>query len=335
MLSYRESLTKIGISRETTVSYQGFSSRPQSLRQAIRSMDAPAAAGRSWQQVSDDHLDKYWTDEVQGVAFDGENWIFSCDARQSKPGHNDKAIYVFKGGQPLNDGNWICMIAYKDIPHPIGGLHESDDHWGQLTCYNGFVYVSHFWEGGSKKGQTNVVVFKNNSGYLEYDRWIALEAVNSSYPEFQAINPWDGMLYTCFGGGDVSEFFLHDPDTGAWTRKTFPLGGGGGWLPRKVQGACFSPNGHLYVAVDSRFPPPWDKECKWIFYYSALNGTYLGEIPVIATGDNHELEGICYGNVSWPDGRTAQIHAVLLENRDVALDNIWFKSFSTSQPDIV
>jgi hypothetical protein len=219
-------------------------------------------------------------------------------------------------------------------------LHESDDHWGQLTYYNGFVYVSHFWEGGPKQGQTNVVVFKNNSGSLEYYDWIELGPVSSRYPEFQAINPWDGMLYTCLGGeDDVSEFFLHfsdGPDKGAWTGKTLPLGGGGGFLPRRVQGACFSPNGHLYVAVDTRF---WDKNYKWIFYYSALNGHYLGRIPVLAEEDNQELEGICYGNT---DGPKAQIHAVLLENVGDqppfvtgALDNIFFKSFSASEPDLV
>jgi hypothetical protein len=99
MVSYRDSLTKIGISRETPVSYKGFSSRPQSLRQAIRSMDAPQEG--TWQQVSDIPRDESWTDEVQGVAWDGENWIFSCNANQKKPGAKDKAIYVFKAGSNI------------------------------------------------------------------------------------------------------------------------------------------------------------------------------------------------------------------------------------------
>jgi hypothetical protein len=110
-----------------------------------------------------------------------------------------------------------------------------------------------------------------------------------------------------------------------------------GNLPRIVQGACFSPNGHLYVATDTRF---WDKNYKWIFYYSALNGTFMGKIPVLAEEDDQELEGICYGAVSFDDGRTAQIHAVLLENREppwhpLALDNIFFKSFLADRPEFV
>jgi hypothetical protein len=45
---------------------------------------------------------------------------------------------------------------------------------------------------------------------------------------------------------------------------------------------------------------------------------------------DQELEGICYADVGFSDGRRAQIHAVLLENPDIALDNIFFKSFATS-----
>src|SRR4051812_7435883 len=104
MISLRENLPKIGIPPGTPVSYRAFASRPSSLSQAIRSMDAP----QNWQQVSDLHYDENWTDEVDGVGWDGANWIFSCNARQSKPGANHKAIYVFKGGQPLKDDNWIC-----------------------------------------------------------------------------------------------------------------------------------------------------------------------------------------------------------------------------------
>lgn len=340
MISLREHLPNIGIHPSTLVSYRkSFASRPVSLREAIRSMNFP----QQWQQVSDISRDKFWTDEVQGVGWDGSNWIFSCNANQEKPSVNDKSIYVFPGNSKLKDNGWICRIAYKDIPHPIAGLKESDDHWGQVTCYNGFVYVSHFWKEGPKKSQTNVVVFKNNGGILQYHNWIALEPVTSSddrtgYPEFQAINPWDGKFYSCLGGGNVPEFFVHNPDSGLWEEKrTFRLNG---LLPQKVQGACFSANGHLYVAVDARITG-WEYTYKWIFYYSALNGAFLGKIPVLAKDTGmvddqavQELEGLCYGAVSWDDGRKAQIHVVLLDNRRVALDDIFFKSFSADIPEV-
>ena len=43
---------------------------------------------------------------------------------------------------------------------------------------------------------------------------------------------------------------------------------------------------------------------------------------MLADEDGDELEGICYGNFYFPDGRTAQIHAILLKNINIALDNI-------------
>lgn len=335
MLSYRENLAKIGITSEESVFYKSFYSKPQSLRAAILSMQAPAS--QDWSQVSDIFEDEYWTDEVQGVAWDGSNWIFSTNANQKKPGVEDKAIYVFKGGAKLKDNNWISVLKYKDVPHPIAGLKESDDHWGPPVYYNGFVYVAHFWTGGPKQGSTNVVVFKNNDGHLSYHNWIELGIVQSptdgrqGKAEFQAINPWDGMLYTSFGSGAIHEFFIHDIESGEYTGRTLKFD----VSISQVQGACFSPNGHLYIATNEFLPG--DDHFQTIWYYSALNGHRLGVIPVLALEGlpDQELEGLCYADVSFKDGKTAQIHAVLLENPDAALDNIFFKSFSSAKPGIV
>src|SRR5262249_42737200 len=151
----------------------------------------------------------------------------------------------------------------------------------------------------------------------------------------------------------------HDPETGEWKdRKTLKFSGGeqktivmsdsvvaglpspkkgtpfGGApivhntvvvdLPSGVQGACFSPNGHLYVACDVRLTS--NRQYKAIAYFSALNGHLMGIIPVLAEEENQELEGICFGNVVSTNGNPAQIHAILLENRTLALDNIFLKS---------
>lgn len=338
MVSMRASLQKIGEpepGKKIPPFPSGFHSAPKNLRAALRAMNAPTS--QDWSQVSDIFRDDNWTDEVQGVTWDGSHWVFSTNANQTKPGHNDKAIYVFKGGQSLGDGKWMSMIKYKDVPHPVAGTKETDDHWGQLSYFNGFVYVSHFWSGGPKKGRSNVVVFKNNGGFLEFHRWIELEMPKSptddrqEKAEFQAINPWDGMFYTCFGSGTIYEFFIHDIDSGKYTGKTFKFD-----IPvTQVQGACFSPNGHLYIATNATLPR--DNRYQTIWYYSALNGHRLGVIPVSAEEGipDQELEGICYAKVSFADGKTAQIHAVLLENPTVALDNIFFKSFSSAKPDIV
>ena len=356
MLSFRENLANIGIDPNSTVSYRhDFVAAPQSLRQAILSMQAPASG--DWHLHEPEiHRDEYWTDEVQGVAWDGLNWIFSANANQGKPGHNDKALYVFKGGSKLKDDQCYSRIDYKDVPHPIEST-EDDDHWGQLTYYNGFVYVSHFWETDIWKGRTsrtNVVVFKDDDSHLEYYNWIQLKEVTPSdggkpfYPQFQAINPWNGYLYTCHGDVNTKEFYAHDPKNGEWMGKDTTLRFSGGEkkarifippgfvdvdLPSNVQGACFSPNGHLYIACDVLLAG--NTERKAIAYFSALTGHLMGIIRVVAEEGGHELEGVCYGDVSFDDGESAQIHAILLQNRDAALDNIWFKSFLSATPDIV
>jgi hypothetical protein len=334
MLSYRAHLAKIGIGPGDAVSYRGFASRPASLRVAMRSMLAPAQA--DWTQVSDIFRDDFWTDEVQGVAWNGSHWIFSTNANQVKPDAEDKAIYVFAGGATLADGNWTTRIKYKDVPHPIGGTHESDDHWGQVTYYEGRVYVSHWWAAGPLTS-ANVVIFKSEGGSLVFERWVeldrpwsAVEKGRQDRAEFQAINPWDGMFYTCYGGGAIHEFFKHDPQTGKFTGDRLQL------KPpiTQVQGACFSPNGHLYIASNSTMPG--DPTHQTIWYYSALNGHRFGVIPVLAVEGmpDQELEGICYA-ANVPDGPAGQIRAVLLENPDASLDNIFFKSFASAQPDIV
>lgn len=298
-------------------------------------MDAPTSS--SWSQVSDIFRDDFWTDEIQGVAWDGSNWIFSADAAQLKPGHNDKAIYVFKGGQPLGDNKWVSMLKYKDVPHPIPGTTENDDHWGQLCFFKGSVFIAHFWAGGPKD-TANVVVLNDKSGVLEFSKWIELEKPTSSdgkrteRAEFQAINPWDGMFYTCFGSGDINELFVHDPNTGKWTGKSLKLHPS----VSQVQGACFSPNGHIYIGTNATLPG--DSRFQTIWYYSALNGHRFGVIPILGDISLHppqELEGICFADVTEAGGTRAQIHAVLLDNRALALDNIFFKSFASSTPHVV
>ena len=133
ILSLRTQLMKIGEPKEGNSIPDipsGFYSAPQSLRAIMMSMDAPVS--EDWSQVSDVFRDEYWTDEIQGVAWDGAHWIFSANANQKSISANNKGIYVFDGGSDLKEHNWVSMLEYKDVPHPVAGPHESDDHWGQL-----------------------------------------------------------------------------------------------------------------------------------------------------------------------------------------------------------
>ncbi len=336
METLRDALERIGIDRSQPFSItKDLQSFPPSIRQIIAATHDPGG----WRQVNEVSRDELWTDEVQGVAYDGAHWLFSCNANQSKPGARDKALYTFPAVSKLKDGEWSNELVYwRDVPTDIGVTsHESDHHWGQLTAFSGQIFVSHFWQDDKPVPGKSVVVFDNNNGALTLNRWIHLTEATASdgtkqIPEFQAINPWDGNLYCSFGGDDpVHELFIYDMQ-GSLLPKTFKFQG---VLPSNIQGACFSENGHLFVAVDRRYFFGADGAYKHILCYSALNGHFLSNISVLAALDGQELEGICVAAATWPDGRQAQVHAVLLENHDVAKDNLFFKSFCADVPSAV
>lgn len=334
METLRDALERIGIDRNAPFSIRDdLQSFPPSLRQLMAATQNPG----EWRQVNEVSRDQVWTDEVQGVAHDGEHWIFCCNANQGKPGTRDKALYHFPNGSTLKDGGWSHeLVFWRDVPSPIAAK-ESNHHWGQPAFFNGQVFISHFWQDADPVAGHHVVVLDNNGGAPTLNRWIELLPITSGgrtdRPEFQAINPWDGQLYSSFGGGDlVSEFFIHDMADGKWTGKSFKFQEP---LPCNIQGACFSGNGHLFVVVDQYYNYPPDDANKFIFCYSALNGKFLSSIAVLAELSYQELEGICVAHASWPDGRQAQVHAVLLENHDVAKDNLFFKSFCADVPSAV
>ena len=375
MVSYREGLTKIGATG--SIFYSNFVSKPKSLRQAIRSMDAPPTdteQTRPWVDNSDNKpISHGWVQDCQGVAADNDgHWIFT--------NNHYKWVYVFSGG--LDDGNIIFQGSLSDLlPHTdmdtlipdsdeYGNIRHDEngdiiyttgtpvrtytdpnfdgnlDHVGQITFYNGCLYISHM-----NDNNTHIFVFKVDNGSLIYDRTIALEKPTSptqfrtQKAEFQGINTWDGKAYTCFGDGPINELFIHYLNDGNGKKagelvrdkngkiKVLPLG----CECLTVQGAAFSPNGHVYIACNTR-AFQGNPSTRYIRYYSALNGHYFGQIVVPAEHDWHEQQGICFAYRHWDDGRRAQISSILLNQEEDwhgGSDSIWFKGFCAPNPDIV
>lgn len=325
MISYRQKRYNIWAKG---ISYSEFFSRPNSLRQAIRSMDAPSFS--EWQEVSNILVDEKWTEECQGVTWDGSHWIFSSNGSLWFGGSSPKALYVFEGGTPLKQEN---MLNYRDLADDIPDI----EHVGQVCFHKGSIYLSHYTTNEHGRAGSQAVVFKMHYTQPRYHDIIPLTKVISpstgkeSFPEFQAINPWDGLLYSSNGG---NEFFTHEPD-GEWTGNTLTLDM---WTWPWIQGTCFSPNGHMYIAT---YDPDNYILCgrtQYINYYSALNGHFLGMIYVeVPRGyPNEELQGICYADVTYPNASRAQIHAVVLENYGWdEKDDIKFKSFTASRSNLI
>ena len=120
-----------------------------------------------------------------------------------------------------------------------------------------------------------------------------------------AINPWNGFLYSSKFGepprweedpsgtglgrlvdwDPVTEVHCYDPADNFTHKRSLPIMG----EPlHKLQGGCFSTNGHLYLTSD---------HTQQIRAYSALNGAFLGDkwVDYDKSGLTYtqEIEGIC------------------------------------------
>lgn len=318
MISYRKQLAKIGYQPGTAVHYRDFYYRPTSLRKAMRAMDAPASYALETEAPG--RIDEDWTEEIQGVLWDGAHWLFSSNA-------DSKAVYTFNGSNgDFGSPDQTCIISQPNL-----------NHVGALYYHNNVVYVEH-WIGQ----QTSFLAFQNNNGALTFTNRINIEPVQAKRVGVVGVDFESGTVYTCAVEGDITLINLHkfasDFKSVSYTKHSFPL------KPAitdgcYAQGGFFSPNGHLYIASGRE---GIDSDYQYIYCYSALNGLLLNKIPVLAekhggfTGltANQELEGIFYAPVM-RNNKAVQIHAVLLENIALAKDNIFFKSFSASEPDFI
>ncbi|WP_324680483.1 hypothetical protein [Hymenobacter sp. GOD-10R] len=326
MISYRQQLSKIGYAAGEQVHYVNFGYRPTSLRKAMRAMDAP----HSYALVTEapGRIDESWTEEVQGVIWDGAHWLFSSNGSGS-PSVNPspKAIYTFNG----NNGKFKSPDQTFVI-NPAG-----INHIGPMYYQGNILYVEH-WIGE----QASLLTYQNNNGTLSYQNRINIESIKGGRVGVVGIDFENGVVYTCPVGLVIPELYIHkfSPDHTAitYTGKTLPLNP---ILDEDcyVQGGFFSPNGHLYISsgrggISSNY--------QYIYCYSAISGKRINRIEVLAekkggfTGiqAKQELEGICYAPVT-RGGKAVQIHAVLLENIAVSKDNIFFKSFVASEPDLI
>jgi hypothetical protein len=406
MLSYRQNLAKINILPGTgLVSYRAFVSKPKSLRAAIRSMDAPRGGqegnwrgafiglGGDWGQycvpvTGHSFGDCHWVEQCQGVACgsigDATYWFFTSNGARNVTKINapHKSVFAFNAKNPsLKDSAIVGQLDFSFLPNL--------DHIGQLTFFEGYLYVSHFAEysplasaivgdlaaagkiqepfltwartlcaGGS---QVIKVQFDPANGFFGIVDLFKLEWPSTregsslGRVEFQAINPWDRKIYSCLSpgkGSPIQQFYIHylEDDGDGYRRgdlvrnhdgsaKTLDLS----WPISDVQGACFSPNGHLYITTNVHPPHPPDEESIWgvyvedsvqvIFYCSPLKGHEFGYIPVVGHGD--ELEGICCADCPCPNGLQTQLCAVVLDNQWDGLDNITLFYFGSQSPENV
>jgi len=316
MISYREQLAKIGFGPSDPVSFSSFFLAPNSLRETMRSMDFPS---KFTEVVPGDELDQDWTEEIQGVAFAHGRWFFT----QNDPDH--KHLHVFDGPTGAQLKTWNLKAV---PPAPLPGFQFN--HFGHIQIEDGFIFIDHFW---GNSGQ--ILVMTGDGLTLDFSRWILLENV----PEVGgrvgmiAVNSAARKIVTAGGKKNIKRVLLHDLDSGAFLdRRLFldpPISDN-----CYAQGGFWSPNNHLFISSGQGGLLDTAKGHQFIYCYSPLNGKRLGLAAVTTESGRQELEGCCFAPMI-RDGQAVQFHAVLLENEGGAKDDIFLKSFSADQPDLI
>ncbi|MFY0568727.1 hypothetical protein ACN28E_33575 [Archangium lansingense] len=315
MISYRQQLAKIGYSPKEFVSYRSFFLPPLSLREAMRSMDFP---GKFWEAIPGTEQDKDWTDEIQGCAFAHGRWFYVSN--------NPMTLHVFDGMSGKKVKSWKLTTVPPPDP-PLPGF--SFNHMGAIIIEGNYIYIDHWCGAQGAAGQ--ILVMEGNGDTLNFVKWIPLENVNGRVGMI-AINFARRMVITSGGELNIHRVYLHSLDTGKFANKTMELNPP---ITDKgyAQGGFWSPNNHLYISSGQGKIGDSSKGHQYIYSYSPLNGRLLNTLAVRSAAGRQELEGCCYAPVV-REGQSVFIHVVLLEN-EVAKDDIFLKSFTADQPDLI
>jgi len=313
MLSYRQQLAKIGYSPHDLVSYRSFFLAPNSLREAMRSMDFP---GRFWEADPGTELDKDWTEEVQGCAFAHGRWFFVSNADGAP------RLHVFDGQSGAKVKSWNLLSM---PPANLPGF--SMYHFGALAIQGDEIFIDHWCDAGGQ-----ILVLHGDGASASFSRWIPLENVNGRVGMI-AIDFARRKVVTSGGELNIDRVHLHSLDTGRYENRTLmlspPITDG-----CYAQGGFWSPNNHLYISSGQGGILDSARGYQYIYCYSPLNGKLMHQIGVRSAAGRQELEGCCYANVV-RNGQAVYFHAVLLENELSAKDDIFLKSFSADRPELI
>jgi hypothetical protein len=293
-----------------------------------------------FQQLTECSIHQDWTNQVEGVGWDGSHWLFTSNGSQpvggGALGSSPKAIYVFSPNTDFNDGHELFTFTIANVSSSFfggsGGFQLAIPgepgfgyHIGALFCVGSKVFVDHF----DTNMDSVTLVLDNDNGALSFSHWIPLDQVQGQRVGLAAVNIFSGTLLTTFGGGTISQVFSHDMNGKLLPDKvlnlTTPMPSTG-W----VQGGAVTPEGHLYLS----WGEPGDTPYQYIYCYSLLNGNLLAQIPVLAEESTQEMQGMCYGPMI-RNGQKVEIHTVLLDQHTLSKDGIFLKSFGATESTIV
>lgn len=290
-----------------------------SLRAALRAYQDPRVY--DWWKVHKRHFkDLKWTRRCQGIATDGTRWFVTSNS-QFFPG-------VYRLSRSMNSVERKVVISRSEAGH-VGDLDVYDDH----------LYVA-------LEEPAQIAIFDLDLNLLRPlgarsqtrdNQGRAMDGINGHF-SWCAVDPWnEELLYTSGNDG------FHRVDrlvafhrtggllTPTWNGKptTIKLE----VAVERVQGACFSPNGKVYVASDG------EEGKHGIYCFRVADGKFLGRIDFeIHQGvpRQEEAEGITFHPMDIFDRRT-YLHFTLLDKDDLTPpgtgDDVHFKSYEVRDPE--
>lgn len=300
-----------------------FHSWPKSLKEMIHAMNPPLI--EQWVQ-SYEHVfeNRRWSEECQGIASDGKSWFLVSNYNEIK------ALYKFSFDFKMLKATPPGGYSGDWDPRAFAG----DLHLGALNYYDDKIYVplepsACVW---ILDTDLNTLDVKPLEGTFK-----AEDRKQGDRMPWCAVNPWNKRLYSSkFGNSPYydEEFTLVDYDpvseVHCYDLQNLELKGSlklQGDPVHRIQGGCFSENGHLYLASD------YTQEIR---AYSAFNGTYLGSKWVDYDKSDglagQEMEGVFAGSI---EGDSTYFHVVVLDNDLLSLDDIYIKHYSVPSPGLV
>lgn len=331
------------------LAYRSFACVNSSLRTTMEAMKSPKPG--QW-RLHSEYKENRFLESVQGVTNDGQSWFITTNGKNSgAKKRQGQGIFKYDRSMNLLASLEISLNpdlqTLDNLPKQNGSELPYLDHLGDPDYYQGKIYIPVQHPHGFL-----VVDSSLNSNSIE---WHVGEKIGDSHP-WCAVNPWNHKLYT----SDFNDFHPHQTDYSlnllAYDTVEFkrapdfdiPL-----QVPSfRVQGGCFSKQGHLFLSSDAftkakllleiglslenpeaiailndltQTAIPFEP-C--ITVYCIVNGYFFGHIPVhreSALTFKQELEGITYWSIP-EDGKHTEIHMVMLENQ-LGTDGVYFKHF--------
>lgn len=267
-----------------------------------------------------------WSEEVQGVTHDGENWFFAQNPNDAPK------LWKFPVGHDLDQdvegSNPSSGISNVGLPPSLSEYI----HAGDIDYYDGHIYVP-LQFGQPRK----IAVYDAQS--LDFIAAGDLEANGTA--AWCAISPLNGLLYE-------SKFYESDESSSDTTVSVYQRhlkangltltyqgefelfdSNGSKIILKRIQGGAFSKNGHLYLVSDSK------DDNAGIYGFDMISGrkrfyqniSYDWNWPEL-----EELEGITIWDLASRGAPSihGQIHVILLDNDIHDDDNIYFLHFRVS-----